>query len=76
MSGSEQSGACSPAQNTLSWQLHAGTLGIWQGHLGFKPCTPGEAAGLEDRIVMPEDEVHLLKLATGQPLPFALPPLK
>ena len=49
----------------------AGTLGIWQGHLGFKRCTPAEVAGLEDRIVMPEDEVHLLKLAVGQPLPPA-----
>lgn len=45
----------------------AGTLGMWQGHMGFQRCSLAEARALEQRIVMPEDEAHLLKLVLGQP---------
>ena len=40
---------------------------MWQGHMGFQRCSLGEARALEQRIVMPEDEAHLLKLTLGQP---------
>ena len=32
-------------------------------------CSAAESEALQDRIVMPADEAHLLKLPLGQPLP-------